>query len=57
MEENKSHNIDFIDGQMVDLENMSTEQLKAMKEKLKKKEAELLNKINQELDSNEELDK
>lgn len=57
MEENKSHNIDFIDGQMVDLESMSTKQLKAMKERLKKKEAELLNKINQELDTNEELDK
>lgn len=57
MEENKSHNIDFVDGQMVDLEGMSTKQLKAMKEKLKKKEAELLKKIDQELDSNEEFEK
>ena len=56
MKDNKSANVDFIDGQMVDFDSMSIEQLKAMREKLKKREKELLAKINEQLKDDEDLD-
>ncbi len=57
MEKNTTANVDFIDGQMINWDNMSIEQLQEMKAKLKKKEADLLKKIDAQLDAEDEIGK
>ena len=54
MSEEKDLNRDIIDGKIIEWNNLSSEELKKMKEEYKNKEKELLKKINEELEPDED---
>ncbi len=45
---------DIVDGKIVDFSKMSIEELREMKEKLKKQEKAILDKINKELEQDDD---
>lgn len=45
---------DIIEGRIIDWSKMSTEELKKMRESVKEKEKAILNKINKELEQDDE---
>lgn len=51
MGENKSANVGFVDGQMVDWDSMSMEDLDKMRKKYKAKEKKILEEINKQIKS------
>ena len=56
MKNNTTSNVAFIDGQMVDLGSLSLKDLEELREKLKRREKEYLEKINGQLKDGEDLD-